>query len=479
MTPPQRENPVVTPPARPPRRWRRRRWLLGLLLLPPLAAAGLWGYVAWMQHRAIVNLAEAIAEADRLDPGWRIDDLQAHRAELPDDRNAALRILALRAKLPADFPNADLDQSLESLTPNVRLTGPQHAALAGLLTPVAGLRAEARTLADTPNGRFPLELQPSVIAAVIKSTEARAVLSVLRYDLLDRLEADDLPGALTDWRAAFHVGRAVGDEPLIISQITRAHCRTTALAMLERLLAQAEPGEADLARLQHLLEDDEAAPLFLIAARGERAGAFQTIEEIKAQSAKTPLWSQWRSAALGVWNRHTTVSEAIALLPGSLPGQQARVLDLETRLVEIVRRPVEDWKPLLDAWLTEADRAGGLVRMLTPAAGKVGEAFRRSHAELRCAIAAVAAERYRRRHGRWSADWDELTRAGLLRTVPIDPYDGRPLRLRSVADGLVVYSVGADGTDDGGNLSRTGAPAPGTDRGFRLWDADRRRQSNP
>jgi hypothetical protein len=461
----------------PPRRWRRR--LLWLLLLPALAAAGLWAYVAWQFHRSAVSLADAVAEADRLDPHWRVEDLQAGRAELPDDRNAALRILALKPKLPANYPDNDTDQAFKDLAPPARLTAPQRVALAKLLAPVAGLLPEARGLADLPAGRFPLSLTPSFIGAKIYSQEARPVLHPLHYDLLDRLEAGDAAGALTAWRAAFSTGRAIGDEPLILSQLIRIACRTAAVTDLERLLAQTDLGDADLARMQRELEADEPAPLFLYAVRGERAGGFQTIEDLKVPAAAKSAWSVWRHAALGVWDKRLTVSEAIALMPGSLPGQQAALLRHETRLVEIARRPVDEWGPLMDAWSAEANRLPALTRMLAPAVGKIGDAVRRSHAELRCAAAAVAAERFRRANGRWPATLDNLVAAKLLPAVPTDPFDGKPLRLKRTADGLVIYSVGPDGTDDGGAVDRRKPLVPGTDWGLRLWDVSARRQAPP
>ncbi len=48
-----------------------------------------------------------------------------------------------------------------------------------------------------------------------------------------------------------------------------------------------------------------------------------------------------------------------------------------------------------------------------------------------------------RSHGRHEAG---------LTTVPIDPYDGKPLRLSIVGGQLVIYSVGKDGKDDGGRV---------------------------
>ena len=38
-----------------------------------------------------------------------------------------------------------------------------------------------------------------------------------------------------------------------------------------------------------------------------------------------------------------------------------------------------------------------------------------------------------------------------LKDQPTDPFDGQPLRYKKLAKGYVVYSVGEDGKDDGGD----------------------------
>jgi len=107
----------------------------------------------------------------------------------------------------------------------------------------------------------------------------------------------------------------------------------------------------------------------------------------------------------------------------------------------------------------------------------------RTKAGLRCAIVAVALERYRRQHSRWPDSLNALVPECLL-CLPTDPYDGAPLRYRRLADRVVVYSVGLDGQDNGGNVGQTPvarglilADLPSTDIGFRLWDVKHRRQS--
>ena len=73
-------------------------------------------------------------------------------------------------------------------------------------------------------------------------------------------------------------------------------------------------------------------------------------------------------------------------------------------------------------------------------------------ANMRSAVAALAAERYRLKQGQWPKSLDALVTAGLLKTVPLDPFDGEPLRLKRLPTGVVIYSVGPDRTDNGGRL---------------------------
>jgi hypothetical protein len=151
-----------------------------------------------------------------------------------------------------------------------------------------------------------------------------------------------------------------------------------------------------------------------------------------------------------------------------------------TEYVESTKLPPEQQAEPMHALETRVKQAkvnyDVVTALVMPAVLKVGEAYRRQQASLRCAVAAVAAERYRRDHGAWPATLDALT-PDYLKPVPTDPYDGQPLRYKRLPDGAVVYSVGPDKKDDGGARNRTNARAEGTDYPFRLWDVDKRRQA--
>jgi hypothetical protein len=62
---------------------------------------------------------------------------------------------------------------------------------------------------------------------------------------------------------------------------------------------------------------------------------------------------------------------------------------------------------------------------------------------------AVAVSNFRLTEERFPARAEDVV-PKYLSQVPPDPFTGEPLKLKATADGVVVYSVGPDGADDGG-----------------------------
>lgn len=79
----------------------------------------------------------------------------------------------------------------------------------------------------------------------------------------------------------------------------------------------------------------------------------------------------------------------------------------------------------------------------------------RAQARQSIARTAIAIERYRRSHGQTPKTLDELV-PEFLDQLPVDPFDGAPLRYHSDAAGYKVYSIGPDGIDQGGKAVETG-----------------------
>ncbi len=90
-----------------------------------------------------------------------------------------------------------------------------------------------------------------------------------------------------------------------------------------------------------------------------------------------------------------------------------------------------------------------LSRLLVPDLDRILIRESECAARLITAQAALAVERFRLTNGRLPKDLNELVPRSFP-AVPLDPFDGAPLRYKPLAKGCVVYSIGPDGHDDGG-----------------------------
>jgi hypothetical protein len=447
--------PAVTLPRTRSRWWKRLALGASVLLL--LAAGSVALFLSWTESA----LREAVAEADRLDPGWRWDELEAKRATVADADNSAFGVLRAHRLLPSPWPDwqanpttadLDVDRGLGELTPAAPLAPEQASALAGALAAAQPALAEARRLKELPHGRYPVLWDPAGLRFSVPHVQAaQAVVRLLTYDELLREQAGDIDRALESCRGLLNVARSFGDEPEVLAQRTRLEMRGAACRRLERTLARGEPSETGLAALQRLLEDEEAQPLFLHGARGLRCDLDGLLSPARPDLAQQP----------GVRLRVTAAAY----------GRPA-TLRLTTRLVEIAKLPVEDQEEelrrqgLLGAEDAPLRAATSFANRIQKATAALSGGQLRSQAELRCAVVAVAAERYRRARGGWPPSLEDLV-PEYLHGVPLDPFGKKPLRYRRLADGVRIDCTGPAAED--------GPDSPEDDVGLRLWDPAHRR----
>jgi len=201
-----------------------------------------------------------------------------------------------------------------------------------------------------------------------------------------------------------------------------------------------EPGGA-----AGLLEEEEAWPAFLHGARGLRCDLDGLLSPARPDLARKPGFRQ--VARVAAYGRPATLRQT-------------------TRLVEVAKLPVEDQGEELrrqgltgteDGPLLAQTSFANRIRKATTA---LSEGQLRTQAELRCAVAAVAAERYRRARGGWPPCLEALV-PGYLRAVPRDPFGKQPLRYQHLPDGVRIDCVRPDSGDVG----------------LRLWGADQRNQA--
>jgi hypothetical protein len=104
-----------------------------------------------------------------------------------------------------------------------------------------------------------------------------------------------------------------------------------------------------------------------------------------------------------------------------------------------------------------------LVRVLVPDVDRVTESGFRGKALHEATLTVLALQRYRQEKGSYPATLDALKQAGYLDVLPADLYSDQPLSYRITNGSFVLYSLGPDFHDDGGESGR------GQDGRPRMW----------
>jgi hypothetical protein len=446
---------------------RLRTWIVRAGVVALLAAAGLAATGVYARYRNAGRLKEAVADLDASDPNWRIEAIESGRAAVPDAENSAPRVLAVASWLPPAWPPKE-HRAILHLVPGAPVPAGQLAALRNEMAECQTAVSEALSLADLPRGRYSITYPRLIVdsAEVPLHREAHQVCTLLYFDALLHALDRDPAAALRSCRACLNAARSIGDEPLAVPQMVRTLGVLLSCLAAEQTLARSEPAPEDLASLQKLFEGEDGFPRLAVALRGERACMHRTFENLD------------RDPALAAANAPEESGPLSELLWGPpRRGEHPRMLELFGQRLEAAERlplherAAEDRVVEMRLAALSPDELA-FTRKAFLALDRADGAFIMAHARVRCLVVCLAADRYRRQHGQWPAALSDLVPA-LLAGVPVDPYDGQPLRYGRLADGVRVYSVGPDGIDDGGRIGNNDSFRPRMDLGIRLRDADR------
>lgn len=453
----------------------RRPWLRGLTYLAIVLFPGLTLLISrqgWRHTQAIKNLQATLTDMDRAESGWRLEDIEAARETIPDRENSARVIVAASKLLPKLWPAQEFSDLFAPLRPEQQLPAGEFARLKQELDKVRAALVEARRLTAMPRGRHHLQYKPFVLETQLTDQqETRRIVSLLCYDALRHAQERDMISALNSCRAAFHAANSLGDEPSPISQSLRMDGVIQSCQNIERVLAQGEPVPERLAEFQDLLRREDDFPDQLIFARGTRAILHSVFDAL--ESGIVPL-SKLEGVLPPKFNPFFDALPSRENLRQSHPAMLAAM----SRYVAIARLPMREQAAALkqfDLELSRLKQSDPLAVNLIPALENTFKYSQRKHAYLRCLSTALAAECYRQKHSHWPESLDKLCPQFLV-FVPRDPFDGKALRYRRVANGVIIYSVSSEQADNNGNLARAQPNSPGVAVAVRLWDATERRQ---
>jgi hypothetical protein len=459
--------PLPKAPARP------FRWLKRLVIGLTVTAVLLGVVTVVARYVLLLNVRgrteEIIARLDRDDPGWPLDEIETARKVLPDAGNSAIPLMAAARLLPPNWPQrvatkspnspvreeADRGRVIASVLESDWKRYPseeQIIAVRAELEALAPALTEARKVVDMPEGRFAVAYAIDPLSTPLPDEQdARNSARLLMLDSILRVHDGDFDGAIASCLGILNVGRSIGDEPFAITQLLRIAAETVSVRSIEHVLAFGEPSEESLASMQGALEVEESQPMLLPALRGERAMLNDLYSRL-ACGELNKLGGKNLSPAL-----HWLYTEAMHTYARGV------VLEEMNGIIPIAKAPLSSQIGLARAWepgffkRASASFMDKYARLLLPPFLQSVESNVTSRTRLRTTIVAIAAERYRRKQGRWPESIEELTPWPLAQVLA-DPCNDEPLIWLRADDTLVIYSTGPDLGDNGGALEQD---APG------------------
>ncbi len=334
----------------------------------------------------------------------------------------------------------------------------------------AGNLAEAQTAAARAVIYFPLDYRQGIFLNLSHPWNLHRVAQWLAAATLDDLNQGRQGNAWSNLHALTCIAVRWGNEPVPISQLFRRGCQSTAAATTWQWLQQPGFTEAQLAELQELWLEGELFP------NAERTVAMElALVEVNFRKFRqqptilndgnpigSKLWTD-PGRAFGnlyyntIWLHYVSYRDELVLLQGfqaQLQGlRKAFKSSAPNEAVAFIERRQRE---LCIGTGPDGECNHDLVSILMTVADDYPMRMAVSETRRRLLVAVLALERFRLAKGRYPTVLVDLT-PGWLKAVPLDPMDGKPLRYRLKPDGaFLLYSVGRDGKDDGGDPASPG-----------------------
>ena len=373
----------------------------------------------------------------------------------PDKENAALVYTNVFAN--QSFSNAAWDFSGRKWPARGEKIEPEELkALKELMATNQEALGLLLTAATMPSSRYPIDLKQGFLSLFLHLAPVKqGAVFLCGAALVWAQEGEDAKAA----DALISAGRladSLAEEPTLISQLVRYAAWGVWCSRVERILNLEKLNDEQLTRLQELAAGADKPGCLARGLGGETACGYAFFSNSKQQidllnqgnlqSAFAPTKPSWKDGiqyGAGIW---------LLKLSGFFAKDRAFYLDsMATNLTIAEQSYPERFKANQRLGIiVSPSRFMLFSSMLLPALSKATLRDADHTARVRVAAAAIAVERFRRANtNSLPKDLGQLTPA-FLAAVPLDPFDGQPLRFKRVGEGYVVYSVGSDGHDDGG-----------------------------
>ena len=278
--------------------------------------------------------------------------------------------------------------------------------------------------------RFAVDQEETPEAALAFLSRVQAIARLLRLSAKVNTDTAKPDDAMADCAGIIKLGGAAEAKPRLISMLVDLAMRGIARKGLTATLNGGEPSPEALRQYLGALGNVDSRGRLQKALRGERCLGLYLFQGMMQDPAAP--------------GAPFTYSQGIVYL------------DAMEKCIEMAGKP---WVQCEAGWakLGQKIAKDTLVGSLVAALGRGALTYDRSVAIDGVSQLAVALRLYRIKHGEYPEKLAALT-PEVLAKLPTDPFSGKDYVYRREGKGFVVYSIGEDGVDDGGEEGSGNTP---------------------
>ena len=429
----------------PWQRWRRRV-IIGCLLVFVLLPAVLGG-ITWHNEAVFEREIQAIrAKGFPATPA----DLEKSYPVPPKEQNAAetyQQSFQAQAKSTSKALYDDMIRQFNSAPKG----GPMAAALHKMMSDYLEANAEALRLLHEVGGQatshYPLDFSKGFGLSLPHLAKVRESVRLLQIEALVAAEDGDTNRALNAVAAALAVANSLRQEPVPISQLVRIACHGITLEAVKSMMGKISFSDEELVRLGGMVQAAEDPGAFTRAVAGERVLALTAFDHPEQILGEIPEVQSFGPAGVAA-------AAGLMRITGTADADRRRYLNYMDDIVTASQKPLWQAIPRMEETgqrlQTERSWLPSFTDTMLPAFTRIGQAFARDAASIAAVETIVAVERYRLANGSAVPGQVQDLVPAYLSAVPVDPFDGNPLRYHHDETGYAIYSVSEDLSDDGG-----------------------------
>jgi hypothetical protein len=270
---------------------------------------------------------------------------------------------------------------------------------------------------------------------------------LLALDAVVKASRGDAKGATSDIAAIHGITRHLAD-PFLLSVLVAAAIEKTGAKALEEVLALVRLDADNLDRLAQGQGVSYRERMRRAFRMGEVAFGLSYFAMAAGEDSDS-LPAELKTEVDGMFKLFPRAVWRVFFMQDDLSAYRRRMREAEALMAKPYYEARDGWEAFDRSF--RANRGGLLTWRILPASERIALPMTEADAARQLARLALAATAFKNKTGQYPAQLEDLVPA-YLSQVPTDPFDGKPLRMKRVAEGLLLYSVGPDMKDNGGQV---------------------------